>query len=156
MLLGPPDERYAQPVGKYSRVKSSESWIYYKKYQIRLVFIDHMSQVLVLLRFINANMFNGNDLSGRSVPGPIYCTFGTCTDTLEPGGYTVTFTRAGREPRAVAGFSVNVDPAGAPVAAVGLDELGVDAHDLGDQLMTRYAQELATAAYAETKVREVD
>ena len=41
MLLGPPDERYAQPVGKYSRVKSSESWIYYKKYRIRLVFIDH-------------------------------------------------------------------------------------------------------------------
>jgi len=53
-------------------------------------------------------------------------------------------------------LGVNVDPTGAPVPVVGLDELGVDAHDLGDELMTRYAQELATAAYAETKVREVD
>lgn len=53
-------------------------------------------------------------------------------------------------------MGVNVDPAGAPVEAVGLDELDVDAHELGDELMTRYAQELATAAYAQTKVREVD
>ena len=53
-------------------------------------------------------------------------------------------------------MGVNVDPTGAPVAAVGLDELGICAHELGDELMTRYAQELATAAYAETKVREVD
>jgi len=53
-------------------------------------------------------------------------------------------------------LGINTDPAGAPVAAIGLEELGVDPHDLGDELMTRYAQELATAAYAETKVREVD
>jgi hypothetical protein len=53
-------------------------------------------------------------------------------------------------------LGINVDPAGAPVAAIGLDELAIDPHDLGDELMTRYAQELATAAYAETKVREVD
>ena len=53
-------------------------------------------------------------------------------------------------------LGVNVDPAGAPVEAIGLDELDIGVHELGDELMTRYAQELATAAYAETKVREVD
>lgn len=53
-------------------------------------------------------------------------------------------------------LGINVDPAGAPVAAIGLEALGINPHDLGDELMTRYAQELATAAYAETKVREVD
>jgi hypothetical protein len=53
-------------------------------------------------------------------------------------------------------LGVNVDPSGAPLDAIGLDELNIGARDLGDELMTRYAQELATAAYAETKVREVD
>lgn len=53
-------------------------------------------------------------------------------------------------------MGVNVDPSGSPVDAIGLEELEVDAHDLGDELMTQYAQELATAAYAQTKVREVD
>jgi len=53
-------------------------------------------------------------------------------------------------------LGVNVDPAGAPVEAIGLDELDIGVRELGDELMTRYAQELATAAYAETKVREVD
>lgn len=41
ILLGPPDERYTYPVGKYSSAKSAEIWIYYKKHQIRLEFIDH-------------------------------------------------------------------------------------------------------------------
>ncbi|MFQ6070779.1 MAG: GWxTD domain-containing protein [Candidatus Aminicenantales bacterium] len=41
ILLGEPDERYVSPVGKYSEAKSAEVWVYYKKYQISLEFIDH-------------------------------------------------------------------------------------------------------------------
>jgi hypothetical protein len=52
-------------------------------------------------------------------------------------------------------LGINVDPAGAPVAAVGLAELGVDARALLSELLTCYANELETAAYAATKVRTV-
>ncbi len=52
-------------------------------------------------------------------------------------------------------LGVNVDPAGAPVAAVGLDELGVDPDALADDLLDAYARELASCAWATTKVREV-
>lgn len=41
ILLGPPDESYLNPVGKFSAMKAAEIWLYYKKYQIRFVFIDH-------------------------------------------------------------------------------------------------------------------
>jgi hypothetical protein len=53
-------------------------------------------------------------------------------------------------------LGVNIDPAGAPVAAVGLDELGVPAVDVVKGLLNRYQDELESAAYAETKVRSVD
>lgn len=53
-------------------------------------------------------------------------------------------------------LGINVDPAGAPVPAVGLGELGVHPRRLLDELLTRYAAELASAAHAETKVRTVD
>ncbi len=53
-------------------------------------------------------------------------------------------------------LGVNIDPAGAPVAAVGLDELGVPAVGVLEILLNRYKDELDSAAYAETKVRPVD
>jgi hypothetical protein len=53
-------------------------------------------------------------------------------------------------------LGINVDPGGAPVPAVGLEELGVDARALLDELLAAYGRELDTAAYAETKVKEVD
>jgi hypothetical protein len=53
-------------------------------------------------------------------------------------------------------LGINVDPAGAPVAAIGLSELGVDARALLTDLLGRYADELDQCAYAQTKVRTVD
>ena len=52
-------------------------------------------------------------------------------------------------------LGINVDPAGAPVAAVGLDELGAPPVEVLRSLLDRYFCELKTAARAETKVREV-
>jgi hypothetical protein len=53
-------------------------------------------------------------------------------------------------------LGVNVDPAGAPVPAIGLREMGLDARGLLRELLERYAREMETAAHAETKVRTVD
>jgi hypothetical protein len=50
---------------------------------------------------------------------------------------------------------INVDPEGSPVPAVGLAELGVDARDLLDELLTAYGRELAGCAHAQRKVRPV-
>src|SRR5262249_42713346 len=52
-------------------------------------------------------------------------------------------------------LGINVDPAGAPVPAVGLAELGIRPRGLLQDLLTRYANELATAAHATTKVKTV-
>jgi hypothetical protein len=52
-------------------------------------------------------------------------------------------------------LGINVDPTGAPVPAVGLEELKLDAVSVLGDLLERYAGELATMAYAETKVRRV-
>lgn len=53
-------------------------------------------------------------------------------------------------------LGINVDPAGAPVPAIGLKEMGLDARAVLGELLERYARELQTAAHAETKVRSVD
>lgn len=52
-------------------------------------------------------------------------------------------------------LGINIDPAGAPVAAVGLEELGIAPRELLGQLLERYGNELRECAYAETKVRSV-
>ncbi len=52
-------------------------------------------------------------------------------------------------------LGINVDPAGAPVPAIGLAELDVDPKDLLSELLERYTHELHTAGHAETKVRTV-
>lgn len=52
-------------------------------------------------------------------------------------------------------FGVNVDPAGAPVPAVGLAELGVEAPVFAEQLLAAYAAEMSDIAAACAKVREV-
>lgn len=52
-------------------------------------------------------------------------------------------------------LGINVDPAGAPVPAAGLAEMGLDPRAVLDDLLTRYANELETAAYAATKVKTV-
>ena len=52
-------------------------------------------------------------------------------------------------------LGINVDPAGAPVPAAGLAEMGVGPALVLEDLLTRYAHELETAAYAATKVKTV-
>lgn len=52
-------------------------------------------------------------------------------------------------------LGINVDPAGAPVPAVGLAEMRIDARELLTELLTRYRRELETVAHATTKVRTV-
>ena len=50
---------------------------------------------------------------------------------------------------------INIDPAGAPVPAVGLAEWGVDADELASELVAAYAREMDGAALAACKVRGV-
>lgn len=50
-------------------------------------------------------------------------------------------------------LGINVDPAGAPVPAVGLAELGADATALARDIMRAYAEELAGVRAARCKVR---
>jgi uncharacterized protein len=52
-------------------------------------------------------------------------------------------------------LGINIDPAGAPVPAVGLAELGLEPRALLEELLARYRRELETAAHAQTKVRTV-
>ena len=52
-------------------------------------------------------------------------------------------------------LGINVDPVGAPVPAVGLAEMHIDARELLAELLARYGRELETIAHATTKVRTV-
>lgn len=52
-------------------------------------------------------------------------------------------------------FGINVDPAGAPVSAVGLQELGVEPLAFARELMARFATELEGVRAARVKVRGV-
>ena len=52
-------------------------------------------------------------------------------------------------------LGINVDPAGAPVPAVGLTEMRVEPLEVLNELLTRYGQELAAVAQAATKVKTV-
>ncbi|NPV47855.1 MAG: DUF366 family protein [Armatimonadetes bacterium] len=50
-------------------------------------------------------------------------------------------------------FAVNIDPAGAPVPAIGLTELQVDPERFGVGLLEAYATEMSSCARAARKVR---
>jgi hypothetical protein len=52
-------------------------------------------------------------------------------------------------------LGINVDPEGAPVAAVGLGEMGVDPTALLGTLLDRYRSEMGSIRHATTKVRPV-
>ena len=52
-------------------------------------------------------------------------------------------------------LGVNVDPAGAPVKAVGLDQLGVDAPGFARDVMGAYCAEVESLVIARSKVRAV-
>ncbi len=52
-------------------------------------------------------------------------------------------------------LGINIDPAGAPVPAVGLSEMGQEPREVLHDLLTGYARELSEMAHAATKVRTV-
>jgi len=52
-------------------------------------------------------------------------------------------------------LGINIDPEGAPVAAIGLEELGVDARELAGALLRAFVQELHGVQQARCKVRPV-
>lgn len=52
-------------------------------------------------------------------------------------------------------FALNIDPAGAPVPAVGLYELGVDPEQFAHRLMAAFSEELESIDDARCKVRPV-
>jgi hypothetical protein len=52
-------------------------------------------------------------------------------------------------------LGINVDPAGAPVPAVGLTEMRIDPREILTELLREYRSELASVAHATTKVRTV-
>lgn len=52
-------------------------------------------------------------------------------------------------------LGINVDPDGAPVPAVGLEEMTIEPRPLVNELLGRYVRELSSARHATTKVRPV-
>lgn len=52
-------------------------------------------------------------------------------------------------------LGINVDPGGAPVPAIGLAEMNVDAPELLEDLLERYREEIESIRHATRKVREV-
>ncbi|MFH0799038.1 MAG: DUF366 family protein [Pseudomonadota bacterium] len=52
-------------------------------------------------------------------------------------------------------FAVNIDAAGAPVSAVGLNDLGVEPKPFAERIMQRYSQEIESMMNARCKVRAV-
>jgi hypothetical protein len=63
-------------------------------------------------------------------------------------------TRSGSAGTGLIHLGVNVDPKGAPVPAIGLEELRVDPVRFAGDVMARYARETASASRAAGKVRE--
>lgn len=53
-------------------------------------------------------------------------------------------------------FGIDIDPAGAPVPAIGLEELGIEPSRFARTLMDRYRRECASIELALRKVRGVD
>ena len=77
-------------------------------------------------------------------------------DDLYSGDRKLSVSIATLSPRSgLIHLGVNVDPAGAPVPALGLAEMGVDSADLARRLLAAYAEEMAGIDKARHKVREV-
>ncbi len=75
-------------------------------------------------------------------------------DDVYVGDEKLTVSIAAPYPQGVViHLGVNDDESGAPVSAVGLARLGINAATFLPEIMNVYAQELASAAYAQTKVR---
>jgi uncharacterized protein len=78
-------------------------------------------------------------------------------DDLHLGARKLSVSIATLSPRSgLIHFALNVDPTGAPVPAIGLEELGVEPRAFAEALLARYQAETAAALHACGKVREVD
>jgi len=78
-------------------------------------------------------------------------------DDVYVGDRKLTVSIAAPSPRsALIHLGINIRPEGAPVPAVGLEEMGVDSAALLGELLDRYSRELESAAHATTKVRAVE
>ena len=79
-----------------------------------------------------------------------------CGDDLFAGGKKLSVAIATVSPvSSLFHFGINVDPEGAPVAAAGLSELGVDAPGIAASVLGAYAQECSSVEAALRKVRGV-
>jgi hypothetical protein len=75
-------------------------------------------------------------------------------DLFTPDGRKASVSIAAPTPVSVKiHFGINVDPAGAPVPAVGLDEFGIDPHEFGATVLRLYGEEMAGVYVARCKVR---
>ncbi len=52
-------------------------------------------------------------------------------------------------------LGLNIDPSGAPVPAIGLDELSISAPEIAKQIMAAYVEEMQSCETARNKVRRV-
>ncbi len=52
-------------------------------------------------------------------------------------------------------LGLNIDPSGAPVPAIGLDELGIRAAEVAERIMAAYVEEMQSCQTARNKVRRV-
>jgi len=78
-------------------------------------------------------------------------------DDVYVGDRKLTVSIAAPSPQsALIHLGININPDGAPVPAIGLEELTVSPAELLETVLLRFERELASAAHAETKVRTVD
>ncbi len=94
-----------------------------------------------------------DELSGRA-PGR---TFRRRGDDVFENGSKVTISIATLSPTSsLLHFAVNIDPAGAPVAASGLDDFGIDADKFAREVLRAFAEELSSSRTATGRVKIVE
>jgi hypothetical protein len=52
-------------------------------------------------------------------------------------------------------FAVNVNPAGAPVAACGIEEMGFEPKKFAESIMAKFTEEFSSCQIATMKVRPI-
>jgi hypothetical protein len=102
-------------------------------------------------RLLAANVL---DELGARAPGRAFRRRG---DDLFENGSKVTVSVATLSPRSsLFHFAVNVDSAGAPVPASGLEDFGIDSRRFAGAVLDRFAGEMEGARTATSKVRHVE
>jgi uncharacterized protein len=82
--------------------------------------------------------------------------FRRCGDDIYEGKYKITISIATLSPESsLLHFAINIDASGAPVAAKGLNDYGIEPQSFAEQIITSFAEEMAGVKTAQTKVRFV-